>query len=503
MPFRTLSVVFAFVVVLGVGAPGVHAATSDTTTATIAKSAAPSYLSTLEAKHGKFIKHSSTSYELRLTGVDKDGVFFTDRPLHQAGDDTTTSILAHFFKRGTGAPNAVVRVEDADEGQDTLIVELSSPKYEKGRDTLTLHATPLLTASPGLSRFEKNADSSLPKSFGDVTLFVDLDSQYCQVNISAADQTVVFQNIQVGRDFGDTPYLNTTPPTTFISVNQYGTWDYGCGATITADVWTNTTPNSPNPDAGHAAGFVHVLVLEPGDRPQQRQHADPRRHGADPRSRPRRQPAHLAVHDQRSLIVPPSRRRRGAGRQLSSEMLVAARGSAAARARGCAEALPPGQGREQDLEAHNLYGAGRPADAGDYGDWSSRDPIQTSAGQPMIVTAWRSGDFPRKCNATSGVASSPRRWVSHRVDDLEANRVPLEVERGGQYAVLGAAAILLLVVATHRGDHAPQRRSGRGAHRSRGWSAHTVTPGDDPYPRHHLARPETQHVRGLASARAS
>jgi hypothetical protein len=226
-------------------------------------SAAPTYLSTLEAGHGSFVKRSSTSYVLRLKDVDERGLFFTDRPLHQAGEDTTTSILAHFFKPGTGAPNAVVRVKDASNRQDTLIVELSSPKYDARRHTLTLHARPLLTASPGLSRFTRYADSSLPGSFDDVTLFVDLDSQYCQVNISAANQSVVFQNIEVSRDFGDSVYPNTTSPTTYLGVSQFGTWDYGCGATITADVWTNTTPNGPNPTPGTMLGSFNYSYSNP------------------------------------------------------------------------------------------------------------------------------------------------------------------------------------------------------------------------------------------------
>ena len=255
MPLRHRPFLLASLLILAVGASSAQAATPD--------GAAPSYLSTLEAGHGSFVKRSSTRYLLRLKDVDKSGVFFTDRPLHQAGEDTTTSILAHFFKPGTGAPNAVVRVKDASNRHDTLIVELSSPRYDKRRHTLTLHARPLLTASAGLRRFTRYADSNLPGSFDDVTLFVDLDSQYCQVNISAADQSVLFQNIQVSRDFGDTVYPNTTSPTTYLGVSQFGTWDYGCGGTVTADVWTNTTPNAPDPTPGAMLGSFTYSYSNP------------------------------------------------------------------------------------------------------------------------------------------------------------------------------------------------------------------------------------------------
>lgn len=281
MSSRTVAVVSASLVVLGVGALAVMASASETATTTTsttttttatttasattpeAASEAPSYLSILEAGQGRFIEHSSTSYELRLTDVDEDGLFFTERPQHQAGEDTTESILDHFFKAGTGAPNAVVRVEDASNGQDTLIVELSSPEYDKDRDTLTLRAKPLLTASPGLTRFETTADSSLPKRFDDVTLFVDLDSQFCQVSISAAERSLVFQNIQIERDFGDTVYPNTTAATPVLGLTQYGTWDYGCGATVTADVWTNTTPDGTSPTPGTQLGSFTYSYSNP------------------------------------------------------------------------------------------------------------------------------------------------------------------------------------------------------------------------------------------------
>jgi hypothetical protein len=221
----------------------------------------PTYLSTLEAGKGSFVKRASGGYALRLRHVDRRGLYFTDRPLHQAGEDTTSSILAHFFKPGTGKPNAVVRVRGERKSRDTVIVELSHPRYSKSHRTLSFRARPLLSASRGLARFERYADSRLPRRFGATTLFIDLDSQECTVELSISGTAIMFQNVQTDRNYGDS--IDLSWGDFGAGLIQYGTWDYGCGGTISGDVYTNAAPSGSNPTPGTKIGSFSFDYQDP------------------------------------------------------------------------------------------------------------------------------------------------------------------------------------------------------------------------------------------------
>jgi hypothetical protein len=137
-----------------------------------------SLLFVLGASGGTFTARDGAAasvYDLALTDVAPDTVWFTDRPGRRADRVSTETALQMIGFGADNPPNAVVDARDAAPNEDAVAVELDAPSYDADARTLTFEAT--LLSKPGprsrLAGFRSRVDPSIPESFGSVSLFVD------------------------------------------------------------------------------------------------------------------------------------------------------------------------------------------------------------------------------------------------------------------------------------------------------------------------------------------
>ena len=117
----------------------------------------------------------TSSFELTLNGVTPQTVWFSDRPARQSGHIP----IAEFVKSWEGygfvedPPNAALAVVGADDGQDTVVVELGSPEFDEAQNTVRFPAEVLDEATGNLSHLASDLDQSVETSFGTASLFID------------------------------------------------------------------------------------------------------------------------------------------------------------------------------------------------------------------------------------------------------------------------------------------------------------------------------------------
>jgi hypothetical protein len=116
---------------------------------------------------------------LTLTEVDPSGVWFTDRPVREAGTAGLDAFTELFFSR-EDPPNAALEIAGADESGDVAVVELSDPKVDAEAGTVSFSATLIapddaeaIVAHPGLAGYASRNDKTIPASFGANALFFD------------------------------------------------------------------------------------------------------------------------------------------------------------------------------------------------------------------------------------------------------------------------------------------------------------------------------------------
>lgn len=137
----------------------------------------PSFLHVQQASSGSLEPRGGSDYELTLNGASPETVFFADRPDRLSGL-TATEAFVHFDSLFSpdDPPNAAVVLSDgAREQADVVIVELKDPSYDRSREAVTYAVTVLDDASGNLAAWEGRADNSLPRHFGNVSVFIDDD----------------------------------------------------------------------------------------------------------------------------------------------------------------------------------------------------------------------------------------------------------------------------------------------------------------------------------------
>lgn len=138
---------------------------------------APSYLFVQQASSGSLIRDTGTSaYTLTLYDVASQVQYFSDRPQRMAGQSSMASFVSGWDSHGFGEdpPNAALVLLDAENQEDTLIVELTNPIYDSQAETLQYTVTVIEDCqSEGLAYHSRRADASLPEQFGRVNLFID------------------------------------------------------------------------------------------------------------------------------------------------------------------------------------------------------------------------------------------------------------------------------------------------------------------------------------------
>ncbi len=108
-------------------------------------------------------------FELALTGVPDQTLYFADRPAHDAGTFPTDAFLESLGFDPADPPNAALVAQAADGGEEAvLVVELLNPRHDAAAGTLAYDARPVAEyvgeMLTGLSL--RQTDSEPPASFG-------------------------------------------------------------------------------------------------------------------------------------------------------------------------------------------------------------------------------------------------------------------------------------------------------------------------------------------------
>ena len=145
-------------------------------------------LAVAQAGGGSFEEAENGDYELTLTDVGDRAVWFTDRPARQAGSFSISAMNEAFFADGQNPPNAALEIFEASDGDDVVVVEISSPDYDEGAGTLKFDARLLDAAEVAgteLSHHGERAGTDAPSEFGRAALFVD-DATDCSTPMGTA-----------------------------------------------------------------------------------------------------------------------------------------------------------------------------------------------------------------------------------------------------------------------------------------------------------------------------
>jgi hypothetical protein len=127
-------------------------------------------------------------FELTLTGVAPQTVWFSDRPERKSGMVQTVDFATDPVFDPADPPNAAIVTSTAD-GSDTLIVELTHPRFDAAAGTVTYDAKPVASyAGEGLADHAAlQTDDQLAETLGVTSLFIDELS--CKPNGSACNDS--------------------------------------------------------------------------------------------------------------------------------------------------------------------------------------------------------------------------------------------------------------------------------------------------------------------------
>jgi len=133
----------------------------------------PSYMFVQNANGGTFTKNADGNYTLTLQGVSSQTIFFSDRPVRDAGQVETQTFLNQLCFNTKNPPNAAVDVLGAGKDNDVVIVSLSNPVYDKDLHTLQYSAKMIPNYKHSVDSMNKRKDDSIPATFGSVAIFID------------------------------------------------------------------------------------------------------------------------------------------------------------------------------------------------------------------------------------------------------------------------------------------------------------------------------------------
>ena len=185
-----LMIIVSLLVGLGAGYAVLPHQTEEVMAYTPQIDGAPNYLFVQQATSGSLIRDTDAStYTLTLNNVASQVQYFSDRPQRMAGQSSMTSFVAGWDSHGFGEdpPNAALVLLDAENQEDTMIVELTNPIYDSQAETLQYTVTVIDDyQGDGLAYHSRRADTSLPEQFGRVNLFID------ETTLSGYDVTVTY-----------------------------------------------------------------------------------------------------------------------------------------------------------------------------------------------------------------------------------------------------------------------------------------------------------------------
>ena len=138
-----------------------------------ASAAEPQRLFALDAKQGELtpLEGKPGVYRLVLERVRARAIYFTDRPARKVGAVAVGSMLRDLFAGDSPDPNAAVNATGAKRGQLLMGIELRGWHYDARDQKLTLRVRHL--PHGGRTIASVLGDVVLPRSFRDVSLFID------------------------------------------------------------------------------------------------------------------------------------------------------------------------------------------------------------------------------------------------------------------------------------------------------------------------------------------
>lgn len=133
-----------------------------------------SFLFVQEGSAGSLVPGENGTMTLTLTGVRPDTVYFSDTPNRVSGGIDTRVFTSSSLWNSTSAPNAALMLANAPVANDSVILTLSNPVYDKANATLQYTAVQVPNyTGKGLKAYEAFADPGIPEQFGQAMLFID------------------------------------------------------------------------------------------------------------------------------------------------------------------------------------------------------------------------------------------------------------------------------------------------------------------------------------------
>lgn len=122
-------------------------------------------------------KGKGAMYKLTLKGLDHSVTWFSDRPARRSSSFAVTGLPEAWKGFGFAAdpPNAALTyIEEGGSSPRTVIVELSHPRYAKGRLSFAVRVLdPKRVKNPNLAEHAASADGNPSRRLSDASLFID------------------------------------------------------------------------------------------------------------------------------------------------------------------------------------------------------------------------------------------------------------------------------------------------------------------------------------------
>jgi hypothetical protein len=199
------------------------------------------------------------NYELSLTGVDPDVLFFTERPKRDTGVVPLQVMLGALFRAGSTAPNAALDISGPGAREDVVAFELRKPRYDSSGQTLTYDAKPLDDLDgTQLAYLNDRLEGRPPAQFGEASLFIDETAfgNLCYAQITDTVSTSSLLVTSATKRSTDTwdPRPQSIPPLGTGGWESNGGAFKGCHNTVTFSVQNTdvtVTVDTYDPEIGH------------------------------------------------------------------------------------------------------------------------------------------------------------------------------------------------------------------------------------------------------------
>jgi hypothetical protein len=165
----------------------------------------PSFTFVQEAANGTFVKNEDGNYTLTLLDVVPYTMYFSDRPEQITGFTPMERFIAGFNWR---CPNAALSLRDADENEDkgTVILAISSPRYDNQTGTLIYTARILKDlVSDRFSNHISRADAGIPENLGRAELFLGGCGSAASMAVSAQNNANISENVTLENESDEWP----------------------------------------------------------------------------------------------------------------------------------------------------------------------------------------------------------------------------------------------------------------------------------------------------------